>query len=145
MRAERVVSNGGVGPVRRTRGLRARSHRGAALKRRCPERPGDAHGFGLHPRVRGTRTPPATQVLQMPAPRTSTSGHQASIASPVLDHLDEASLALLSADGFGPCAVVETSAGHFQACLKHATVFPTFAGTFAAQTLASLRRRPECS
>ena len=33
----------------------------------------------------------------------------------VLDDLDEASLARLSAEGFNPCAVVETSAGNFQA------------------------------
>ncbi len=55
----------------------------------------------------------------------------------VLDDLDEASLARLSADGFGPCAVVETSSGNFQAWLKHASVFPKLVGTFAAQTLAS--------
>ncbi len=55
----------------------------------------------------------------------------------VLDDLDEASLARLSGDGFTPCAVVETSAGNFQAWLRHATVFPKLLGTFAAQTLAS--------
>ncbi len=54
-----------------------------------------------------------------------------------LDDLDEASLARLSADGFGPCAVVETSSGNFQAWLKHASVFTKLVGTFAAQTLAS--------
>ena len=37
----------------------------------------------------------------------------------VLDDLNETSLARLSADGFNPCAVVETSAGNFQAWLKH--------------------------
>ena len=36
-----------------------------------------------------------------------------------LDDLNETSLARLSADGFTPCAVVETSAGNFQAWLKH--------------------------
>src|SRR5580692_8518062 len=41
-----------------------------------------------------------------------------------LDDLNEVSLAKLSADGFNPCAVVETSAGNFQAWLKHAIVFP---------------------
>ena len=35
-----------------------------------------------------------------------------------LDDLNETSLARLSADGFTPCAVVETSAGNFQAWLK---------------------------
>ncbi len=55
----------------------------------------------------------------------------------VLDDLDEASLARLSADGFSPCAVVETSSGNFQAWLRHATVFPKLLGTFAAQTLAA--------
>ncbi len=54
----------------------------------------------------------------------------------VLDDLDEASLARLSANGFTPCAVVETSTGNFQAWLKHAAVFPKLLGTFAAQTLA---------
>ncbi len=55
----------------------------------------------------------------------------------VLDDLDEAPLARLSADGFTPCAVVETSSGNFQAWLRHVTVFPKLLGTFAAQTLAS--------
>jgi hypothetical protein len=35
----------------------------------------------------------------------------------VLDDLNETSLAKLSADGFAPCAVVETSVGNFQAWL----------------------------
>jgi hypothetical protein len=55
----------------------------------------------------------------------------------VLDDLNEASLMRLSDDGFNPCAVVETSAGNFQAWLKHPVVFPRLIGTFAAQTLAS--------
>ncbi len=55
----------------------------------------------------------------------------------VLDDLDEASLARLSADGFDPCAVVETSSGNYQAWLRHATVFPKLLGTFAAQTLTA--------
>jgi hypothetical protein len=54
----------------------------------------------------------------------------------VLDDLNEVSLVKLSADGFKPCAVVETSAGNFQAWLKHSTVFPKPIGTFVAQTLA---------
>jgi hypothetical protein len=53
-----------------------------------------------------------------------------------LDDLSETSLARLSADGFNPCAVVETSAGNFQAWLKHSRIFPKLLGTFAAQTLA---------
>src|ERR1700744_3815128 len=36
----------------------------------------------------------------------------------VLDDLNETNVARLSADGFAPCAVVETSAGNFQAWLK---------------------------
>ncbi|MCU1226234.1 MAG: traI protein helicase [Edaphobacter sp.] len=55
----------------------------------------------------------------------------------VLDDLNESTLARLSADGFNPCAVIETSTGNFQAWLKHPAVFPKFIGTFAAQTLAS--------
>jgi hypothetical protein len=53
-----------------------------------------------------------------------------------LDDLNETSLARLSADSFTPCAVVETSAGNFQAWLKHSRMFPKLLGTFAAQTLA---------
>lgn len=55
----------------------------------------------------------------------------------VLDDLDQAKLASLSADGFEPCAVVETSLGNFQAWLKHTSVLPKLLGTFAAQTLAA--------
>ena len=54
-----------------------------------------------------------------------------------LDDLSEISLNKLIADGFTPCAVVETSAGNFQAWLKHPAVFPKLLGTFAAQTLAA--------
>ena len=53
-----------------------------------------------------------------------------------LDDLSETSLARLSADGFNPCAVVETSAGNFQVWLKHPRMFPKLLGTLAAQTLA---------
>ena len=54
-----------------------------------------------------------------------------------LDDLCETSLNKLIADGFTPCAVVETSTGNFQAWLKHPAVFPKLIGTFAAQTLAA--------
>ena len=54
-----------------------------------------------------------------------------------LDDLSEISLAKLTADGFTPCAVVETSAGNFQAWLKHPAVLPKLIGTFTAQTLAT--------
>ncbi len=54
-----------------------------------------------------------------------------------LDDLSETSLAKLAADGFSPCAVVETSVGNFQAWLKHHAVLPKLLGTFAAQTLAA--------
>src|SRR5271156_819880 len=53
-----------------------------------------------------------------------------------LDDLNETSLARLSADGFNPCAVIETSAGNFQAWLKHSRIFTKLLGSFAAQTLA---------
>jgi hypothetical protein len=53
-----------------------------------------------------------------------------------LDDLNEASLARLSANGFTPCAAVETSAGNFQAWLKHSRMFPKLLGSLAAQTLA---------
>jgi hypothetical protein len=54
-----------------------------------------------------------------------------------LDDLNETSLTRLSADGFTPCAVVETSTANFQAWLKHPRVFPKLLSTFAAQTLAA--------
>ena len=54
-----------------------------------------------------------------------------------LDDLSGISLAKLTSDGFTPCTVVETSAGNFQAWLKHPAVFPKLLGTFAAQTLAA--------
>ncbi|AFL89278.1 hypothetical protein Terro_3046 [Terriglobus roseus DSM 18391] len=54
-----------------------------------------------------------------------------------LDDLSEISLSRLIADGFTPCAVVETSAGNFQAWLKHPAAFPKLLGTFAAQHLAA--------
>ncbi|MEO8735245.1 MAG: DNA-primase RepB domain-containing protein [Edaphobacter sp.] len=50
--------------------------------------------------------------------------------------VNEAMLTRLATDGFNPCAVVETSAGNFQAWLKHRSVFPKLLGTLAAQTLA---------
>ena len=53
-----------------------------------------------------------------------------------LDDLSETSLMRLAADGFDPCAVVETSVGNFQAWLKHRRTFPKLLGTLAAQTLA---------
>lgn len=54
-----------------------------------------------------------------------------------LDDLSKISLAKLTADGFTPCAIIETSAGNFQAWLKHPIVFPKLMGTFVAQTLAA--------
>src|SRR5271163_1583182 len=54
----------------------------------------------------------------------------------VLDDLNETSLVRLSADGFDPCAVVETSIGNFQAWLKHTAVLPKLVGSLAAQFLA---------
>lgn len=51
-----------------------------------------------------------------------------------LDDISETSLATLSADGFNPCAVVETSAGNFEAWVKHSRLFPKLIATFAAQT-----------
>jgi len=56
----------------------------------------------------------------------------------VLDDLNEASLSRLSADGFDPCAVVETSLGNFQAWLKHSAMLPKLLGTLAADAGAAL-------
>ena len=54
----------------------------------------------------------------------------------VLDDLNQDSVDRLAADGYGPCAVVETSPGNFQAWLKHDDVYPANLSTFVAQTLA---------
>ncbi len=55
----------------------------------------------------------------------------------VLDDLSEIALAKLTADGFTPCPVVETSAGNFQAWLKHPAALPKLLGSIASQTLAA--------
>ena len=54
----------------------------------------------------------------------------------ILDDLSFESVSRLSADGYEPCAVVETSTGNFQAWLKHTQVYPAALSTLAAQTLA---------
>ena len=54
----------------------------------------------------------------------------------VLDDLSQDSVDKLTADGYEPCAVVETSPGNFQAWLKHDDVYPANLSTFVAQTLA---------
>jgi RepB DNA-primase from phage plasmid len=51
----------------------------------------------------------------------------------VLDDLNETVLMRLAADGFNPCAIIETSAGNFQAWLKHRSVFPKLLGTFTLE------------
>ena len=54
----------------------------------------------------------------------------------VLDDLSAEAVGQLAADGFEPCAVVETSPGNFQTWLKHGEVYPVALSTFVAQTLA---------
>jgi hypothetical protein len=54
----------------------------------------------------------------------------------ILDDLTQESIDRLSADGFEPCAVVETSPGNFQAWLKHHRAYETSVSTFIAQELA---------
>ncbi len=54
----------------------------------------------------------------------------------ILDDLDQSTLTRISAEGFNPCAVIQTSPGNFQAWLKHASTLPKLLGTLAAQTLA---------
>jgi hypothetical protein len=58
----------------------------------------------------------------------------------VLDDLNQESIDRLIEDDFEPCAVVETSAGNFQAWLKHDDIYPTDLSTFIAQTLADRYR-----
>ena len=50
----------------------SQSHRGPALRCRCPERPGDAPGFGRHPRLAVLEHLPLLN-YRMPVTRTSTS------------------------------------------------------------------------
>jgi hypothetical protein len=54
----------------------------------------------------------------------------------VLDDLDLDSVARLVADGYEPCALVETSLGNVQAWLKHDGVYPAPLSTFISQSLA---------
>lgn len=54
----------------------------------------------------------------------------------VLDDLNQDGVDRLTADGYEPCAVVETSLGNFQAWLKHDDVYPAPVSTFVAQALA---------
>jgi len=55
----------------------------------------------------------------------------------VLDDLDRPTVIRLSADGFAPCSLVETSPGNFQVWLKHAQVLSKADGSLAARTLAA--------
>jgi hypothetical protein len=68
--------------------------------------------------------------------RISTFVHRANIASPSSTTSTQLALTRLSADGFDPCAVIQTNPGNFQAWLKHASTLPKLLGTLAAQTLA---------
>jgi hypothetical protein len=52
----------------------------------------------------------------------------------VLDDLNETMLGQLASGGFIPCAVVETSAGNFQAWLKHRSVFSKLLGCSQRRT-----------
>src|SRR5215469_11525923 len=54
----------------------------------------------------------------------------------ILDDLAQESIGRLSADGFEPCAVVETSPGNFQAWLKHHRTYESAISTFIAQEVA---------
>jgi len=55
----------------------------------------------------------------------------------VLDDLAQESVDRLSADGFEPCAVVETSPGNLQAWLKHHRTYETSVSTFLAQGIGT--------
>src|SRR5271168_3014740 len=72
----------------------------------------------------------------MSAARIFKYAHRVSTVTPCSTISNETSLTKLSADGFDPCAVVETSVGNFQAWLKHSAVLPKLVGSLAAQILA---------
>jgi hypothetical protein len=55
----------------------------------------------------------------------------------LLDDLTSATLNRLSAEGYSPAAVVETSSGSFQAWLRHPQPLSKELGTLAAKTLAA--------
>lgn len=62
----------------------------------------------------------------------------------MLDDLNADSLARLSEGSFNPCVIVETSAGNFQAWLKHLTRVSQAPWNLRGADLSlSLRRRPE--
>jgi hypothetical protein len=54
----------------------------------------------------------------------------------VLDDLNQNSVDQLAADGYEPCALVETSSDNFQVWLKHDAPYPAPLSTFIAQALA---------
>ena len=54
----------------------------------------------------------------------------------LLDDLNQTAISTLTAEGFEPCAIIETSPGNYQAWLKHTHVLSKALGTLAAQTLA---------
>ncbi len=55
----------------------------------------------------------------------------------LLDDLPTATLPRLTAEGYPPAAVIETSPGNFQAWLRHMQPLPRELGTLAAKTLAA--------
>lgn len=54
----------------------------------------------------------------------------------LLDDLNQTAISTLTADGFEPCAIIQTSPGNFQAWLNHTHILSKALGTLAAQTLA---------
>ena len=47
----------------------------------------------------------------------------------LLDDLNQTRMSELTAEGYEPCAIIETSPGNFQAWLKHTHVLPKALGT----------------
>ncbi len=54
----------------------------------------------------------------------------------LLDDLNQTAISTLTAEGFEPCAIIETSPGNYQAWLKHTHVLSKAIGTLTAQTIA---------
>lgn len=56
----------------------------------------------------------------------------------LVDDLNAASIARMKADGYTPCAIVETSPGNFQAWLNHGQVLPRRLSSAVARSLADV-------
>ena len=84
----------------------------------------------------GTRAPSAAQIAQRPR-STHLPPPAGEHRFTVLDDLSQDAIERMVADGYEPCAVVETSQANFQAWLRHDDAYPKELSTFIAQQLSA--------